>query len=269
MQEPTHEQSPLPLLSPSLKKKPRRKAASLLTKGLVICLGLLLVVWMLYRTGWVREIMVSRLAAIGEPSVPLLRRALQDEDHRVRGAARNGLLSLKPEQAVPSLTESLRDLDPPIRTQACAALQLYGKEAADATPILIRLLRDQNAEVRTEAARAIAAIGASAQDAIPDLIAMTRDASSALRAEALDALGNIGWRQSDLVMPVLVKCLADSNAEVRAEAAEALGVFARQGANVEMAKTALQQASQDPDRRVRREATEALNNAARPLRVKR
>lgn len=130
MQEPSHEQPP----PPSPTKKPGRKVGSILAKGLVICLGLLLVGWMLYRTGWVREIVVGRLAGIGRPAVPLLRSALQDEDHKVREAARNGLRSLKAEQAVPSLIESLRDPDPAVRAQACAALQLFGKEAAQVAP---------------------------------------------------------------------------------------------------------------------------------------
>jgi HEAT repeat protein len=55
------------------------------------------------------------------------------------------------------------------------------------------------------------------------------------------------------------RCVTTSNPEVRAEAAEALGKFARRGAKVEAAESALRQATQDPHSRVRREAAEALS----------
>jgi HEAT repeats len=88
-----------------------------LAKGVVVCLGLLLFAWLLWQAPFVREVGVEWLGKIGSPAVPVLRKALQDENHKVRGAAREALRKIGTD-AVPPLVQALTDKDLGVRGDA-------------------------------------------------------------------------------------------------------------------------------------------------------
>src|SRR3954468_13445625 len=106
-------------MNQTVKKKSTRREK--LAKAAVVCLGVVLAGWLLSRAAWVREAGVRLLGKVGKPALPLLRRALRDDDTLVRQAAREGLAQVG-EAAVPPLVESLGDRDPEVRAQSALAL---------------------------------------------------------------------------------------------------------------------------------------------------
>jgi hypothetical protein len=88
-----------------------------LAKWLLGFLGILAVGWVIYFMPLGRELAVRLLGKTGSMSTPLLRRALQDENHMVRWAARDALLELGPPETPFRL--SLRRSTTP--TMTCAS----------------------------------------------------------------------------------------------------------------------------------------------------
>src|SRR5437016_3615111 len=95
-------------------------------KLLILLLGIVLIGYLLYQDSWVRSKVVALAGELGEPAVPYLRHALQDENNKVRQQAHLSLVAIGAD-AVPSLAESLRDGDPKIRLEAAFALCLVGQ----------------------------------------------------------------------------------------------------------------------------------------------
>ena len=90
-------------------------------------------------------------------------------------------------------------------------------------------------------------------DARPDLMQMLNDPDVEARDNAIEAPGKIGGNP-DVVLPLLVKKLNDPDGDVRLMAALALGDLGGQ-----KGFDALMQATDDPDRDVRKAVFYSLN----------
>jgi radical SAM protein with 4Fe4S-binding SPASM domain len=86
-------------------------------------------------------------------------------------------------EAVPALTDALKDGDATVRSGAASALGAVGPEAKPAVPALMELLRDKEQYVRVGAARALGSIGPEAKAAVPALIQAYMDEVSSMFEE--------------------------------------------------------------------------------------
>ena len=94
------------------------------------------------------------------PAVPLLVKALKDEDVNVSTAAAMilGELALDADIAVPALTNCLQSADWHLRVEAAGALGKFGDGARPAVPALLEALSDSDDSVRYEATNALVRI---------------------------------------------------------------------------------------------------------------
>ncbi|MCK4833106.1 MAG: HEAT repeat domain-containing protein [Anaerolineales bacterium] len=86
--------------------------------------GLLML--LLSANGYVGRHIGDALSKIGEPAVPGLIRALQDERPVVRVQAARALVRIESQQAIPALIEALDDPEPAVEHYAWEALQRMG-----------------------------------------------------------------------------------------------------------------------------------------------
>jgi hypothetical protein len=131
-------------------------------------------------------------------------------------------------QAVPALTESLKNNRAGVRANAAYILGQIGSEAYAAVPALSVSLEDKEADVRAIAAYALGQIGPEAKAAVPTLIARLIDNDSGfIKAQVIDSLGSIGPNAEESV-PVLAKFLRNQDCDenlrhiLRTEASSAL-----------------------------------------------
>jgi hypothetical protein len=162
--------------------------------------------------------------------------------------------------ATPTLISALADPDPSVRECAAQALGGIGPQASAAIPGLTKLLADGSQGVRREAIYALGAIGPSA---VPSLLAILKEDNSPIQHDALAALSDVldnvfgqstGIDTTDVAL-VLVEKLNDQDARIRERVCALLGHC---GAKARDAVPALQKASGDQDKEVRRAATIAL-----------
>jgi HEAT repeat protein len=239
----------------------KRLTNTTLAKCLVGCLGILLVGGVMYVMPLGRELTVIMLGKTGSVAVPVLRRALQDDDHNVQAAAIEALKKIGA-GAVPSLRRALTDKDARVRAQAAEALGFLEGDGREALPALVAAFNDSDDGVRVKAMGAVRRIGNDYVDALPALLVILRDdPSGRVRASAAEAVGVLGRLKPKLVTPALIQSLKDQDAEVRQESAESLGRLARNRVMPEEAIPALKEALKDPNKEVRDEAAEALSAA--------
>ena len=105
---------------------------------------------------FVRDSVVTTLAETGPPAVPLLIRAMEDEDWVIRQGASQALGRIGDPQAVGSLIIALADKNQWIRQYAAEALGLIGD--TQAVEPLVEALEDDNPNVREAAAKALVSI---------------------------------------------------------------------------------------------------------------
>ena len=173
--------------------------------------------------------------------MPILLRALKDEDENVRAVAAASLGKLRYSRAAPQLVRALADKSERVKAHAEWALENIGDEAIPAVMegakrtatrfrafrllgrlkarqavlLLVEGLRDRKPEIRTIAAWALGEIGD--QSAIPALQQLLGDKNPEVRREAVIALGKLGAKE------VLKSHLAEEkNTAVRAAALLAL-----------------------------------------------
>lgn len=157
---------------------------------------------------------VAALGETGDPkAVPILLRALRDEDENVRAVAAASLGKLRYSRAAPQLVRALADKSERVQAHAEWALENIGDEAIPAVM--------EGAKRTATRFRAFRLLGRlKAQQAVPLLIEGLKDREPEIRAIAAWALGEIGNRSA---IPALQGLLADKNLEVRREAVMALG----------------------------------------------
>ncbi|MGH6635083.1 MAG: HEAT repeat domain-containing protein, partial [Gammaproteobacteria bacterium] len=162
---------------------------------------------------------------MGVQGVPVLLKALNDQDAAVRGAGIDALsqMGAAAHIAIPELIKALDDPDPDIPWRAANALGAMGSDAAAA---LTNALREKRGEVRRLVVDALGEIGAAAKVAIPVLVQLLeRDNDAELRWRAADALGAMGAHAKSAV-PVLRRLVTDKDKSVCAFARAALAKIA-------------------------------------------
>ena len=152
-------------------------------------------------------------------AVPLLAKVLNDADPSVVLPAVQTLAEMgKP--VVPLLIKALADEDG--RYWACLALAEIGPEASDAAPALAQVAKVAEPEVRMQALLALAAIGPPAEVAVPAVAAALRDPENSVRYAAAYAYGRIG-RQNPAADTALHAMLRDADPILQIVGAYALG----------------------------------------------
>ncbi len=152
--------------------------------------------------------------------------------------------------AVPLLVKALQDREPKVRAQAAGTLHWSGRSKS-ATPALIAALMDPDRAVRHAAAWALGTVGPEAQPAILDLVVILRADQGTSRLSAFAALQSIGAP----AVPVLLEFVNDPDPALRRGATEAIG---RVGPAAKAAMPALLARLDDPVREVRSAVARAL-----------
>lgn len=243
-------------------------AKTILAKWLAACLGILAIALLIYYLPLGRELSITLLGKLGPVATPVLRRALDDENDKVRWAAHDALVALGP-GAVPSLLKAFHDKDPRVRRQATEALSALASDAKPALPALTTAFCDPEEDVRVKAMGLMMSIVDGPEEArapVQALLSIIRDdPNGPMRAKAVEAAGILGCHgTAKEVAPVLVQCLKDPYAEVRQAA---MGAFARLNRNRLLPAEvipALREDLNDPDSNVREEAREVLANNGTP-----
>ena len=171
----------------------------------------------------VRAAAISTLGYIGprRDMIPVLVRALRDENSSVRGRAARVLSKLGdlPEDTVQTLMNGLGDESRLVRIASAEAIGNAGPAAKIAIPSLVNLLDDPDVGVQYGVAEALGQIGPDAAPATLRLAAvLAQDRAPATMAEAL---GDIGPGAEE-ALPTLQSAMTHENAKVRAAAARAI-----------------------------------------------
>ena len=154
-------------------------------------------------------------------SLPVLLRALKDEDTRVRREAAQSIGIVAREDgidfgpAVTALAEALSDEGDHVAERAAESLEWLGPRSAPAVPQLIAALESPDYFVRWNAAGALGAIGPASEPAIPALIKAADDENGNVRREAVAALSDLAL-QPNRVIPVLAAKVTDPVVDARA-----------------------------------------------------
>ena len=165
-------------------------------------------------TGKIR--IIKQIHLLGQDGIPVLVRALQDEDPRIRAFAVNTLTFFDDLSVVPHIEACLQDEAPFVRRSAVVALGQLG--AYESVPSLLVMLNDGDEIARCEAAKALGTLGGDA--AVEPLIEMLEgDPYPGARQTAANSLGEIGSKRA---VRSLISSLEDENRLVRSAALVAL-----------------------------------------------
>jgi HEAT repeat protein len=144
------------------------------------------------------------------PLLPILVPALTHPDVRIREQAVHGLARIDPSipEVVSALVQALADSEPRVRWPACGALaSIHWTSREQARAViqpLTRLVRDEKHDATLRAAiRALGHIGPEAASAVPFLTALLERPDQTLRAEVAQALGEIGSGAKEAVPALL------------------------------------------------------------------
>ncbi|MGE0825536.1 MAG: HEAT repeat domain-containing protein [Candidatus Binatia bacterium] len=171
--------------------------------------------------------------------------ALQGENVEKRRAAaealgRAGRVAIQDEEeaGVPMLSRALYDEDSGVRAEAARALGQIGDRAAQSSEILPNLVQlalyDPDSGVRAQAVETLGQLRKSIADSpqiLDALITVLRGKDTGVRVQAARTLGQIGRAvaRHPKGIPALMNALHDENSAVRTRAAEALGKIMAQG----------------------------------------
>jgi HEAT repeat protein len=191
----------------------------------------------------------------GPGDVPVLVKALQHKDARIRLEAAEDLGMIAPPAAgsVPALLELCEhDADPLVRLAAAGAVAGIDPKNGKALAILVEALKDRTGRVRQRAAECLGDLGPRARSAVAALAQAVADPDSAVGWAAIDALGQIG-PDAESAVPILIEALQDAGN--RAAAIDALGQIGRKA---QRAVAALEKVLEGDDRTVRWAAAASL-----------
>jgi HEAT repeat protein len=125
------------------------------------------------------------------------------------------------ETRLSELLKALNSADPSARLVAIDDLGRMGPRAAEAVPALTDLLKNDSAAVRAHAAQALGEIGPPAKSAVPALVRLITDPDPAVRRKVVGAVRNLR-PGPEVVVPLAVKVLKDADPSVRNRALDAL-----------------------------------------------
>ncbi len=209
------------------------------------------------RTGRRRRISVDvnrpdlRVQTIGgffslASQVHLFRQDLKSDDDSLRAQAVRALIQIKSNDAAKLLRNAIKDKSELVRTEAARGFGL--RRDPDGQRVLVRALDDVSPRVRAAAFDSLLSYG---QPATPVLLEKLLRADVVTRVLVLQLLGEIG---DDRALGPISERLASKRLEERATAAAALGSLGLSGGI-----PPLRLALDDPDKRVRQQAINALS----------
>lgn len=197
---------------------------------------------------------VDVLAKIGQdamPAAPELVVALSDSDPLIRGVAIRAIGELHPD--VPGAVAGLVNQFPD--ANAIRAVSNFGAKGAEAVPALTNLLKDNDPTIRWQALRTLGKIHEPSLPALDEMIRLAgEDPDPLVREHAAEAIGDIGPTAANGI-PTLVKALKDPVARVRRDAVRSLG---QMGPAAKDALPEIRAAMNDPDSNVKTAATRAV-----------
>lgn len=184
---------------------------------------------------FVREGAAIKVAKGGVFVIALLRKALKDDDPRVRLGAAIALRTIGPpaKVALPDLVIALNDKSilrvhgfeaPAVRYQAALAIVSIDPKQELVVPALVEALADRNSFTRVSAAEALGKMGTIAEAAVPNLErALATDSDGVVRIFAAHSLGQINGSTACVVLTRVLK--TDKDASVRARAARVIATL--------------------------------------------
>jgi len=169
---------------------------------------------------------LSQLGVAAKPALPVLLKALDDDDKQVWSSVIAAIAAMGPEaqEAIPVLIQRIdgrkgrgrreRDISFGVKRVAYALSRM----GPAAIPPLINALGENDLGLRLAAAQALGSMGLAAHEAVPALVKNLGDGQDSVRDDTARALGLIGPEAG----PALVRALQDADAHRRAGAAGAL-----------------------------------------------
>jgi len=177
--------------------------------------------------GEVQILCIQTLIRIGEPAIPYIVEALNDDvssEVKYSSVQALGYIKEPAEVIVPALVKLLNeDEDFKVREEVAMALGAIGKKKKEAVPALIKLLKqDDDSTARRGAALALGYIGKPAKEAVPALLQLViEDDGLIVRETAARALGEMGCHAKTAI-PALIKASEDKDSGISYEATKAL-----------------------------------------------
>lgn len=150
--------------------------------------------------------------------MPVLKRARQDKDARVRDAAAVALAKRGDRTEIVVFNSALKDEDNGVRQAAMEALAEIA--SPESRQNFIDGLRDGHGAVRAAAALGLQRINAA--DAWRDLAAQEKDDNALVREKAAETLGIFGKKEA---LPILKRLADDENGFVRIAGAKSLALL--------------------------------------------
>lgn len=197
----------------------------------------------------IRFAAVSALASVGPKAIPLLAKAVDDNDDRVCMQAIKSIGMVGGSAAAKLLADALGDDDEYFRAAAAAALGEAGGEVA--LPILRKALGDSDSLVRAAVVKALGRCGVAGALTLLEKAVSDRDIG--VRTDTAIALTNFNATDAK-VWALLEKLLADGNGDVCIKA-----VFTAKALGGPKATGGLKKAMNHSVREVRIAAIEALS----------
>ncbi len=191
-------------------------------------------------------------------SVSELAAALKNPEARARRKAVAELTDLGPEaaEAVPALTEALRDPDDDTRHGAALALvSIQAAEARPAIPVLVEGLKSRRSQTRVDCAWALMTFDPPPAETLPQLLEALRDANAEVRKAAGYVLAAYKKPEDTAKTVPALAALLKGRDEARTDWAWALAEI---GPAAREAGPALREALKDEDEAFRQAAAFAL-----------
>jgi len=221
-----------------------------------------------------RKMVQTVWGSMGQGAVPALTDALKKKELQRYAAEALGQIGPRARDAVPALFETLRNDEGSWSLTRYNINMAVPKIGGDFVT-LGRYLDDRNRDVCSLAITTLGKMGASAKTMVPKLAEKLADESMMIRCEAARALGEIG-PAAEPAIPALLRALKDRSVgflpgitlkfgdgpeervtfSVARDAAEALGQI---GLSTPSVVSALEEAIQKGDKKLRKAAQTALN----------
>ena len=144
------------------------------------------------------QVCLRSIAALGEvgadQAIPTLTATVKRKEATIRKKAVESLGKIGPKSktVVPALLEGLKEVDGDIRHFAVETLGSLGSDAKSAMPALIETLNDRDTDIQVQAVRALVHIDPKAKEVVPALERLLHDPDRDVRQEVLVALGQCG-----------------------------------------------------------------------------
>jgi HEAT repeat protein len=206
--------------------------------------------------GICQRAVIAALAKIGHEGIPILVRALEGKNTRLKSAICRGVTHLlgDPQLLISAVERLLFDPDEGLCDSAFYFLTEMENRGRPLKKALLRRLENESEHVRGSACYQLAQFGSEAATALPTVKLLLLDPSPWVRSQAVSALAAFDPRGKE-VLPSLLESLTDRNADVRIAALTALGQL---GPSAKAALSRVQAAQKDSSHKARLEAALSL-----------